>query len=423
MGIDVKIGSGVIPPKSAVPLQRNFPNFLEAYLDCTKNLESTEKMNTWTALSIVGAAMGRKVWLPEEHFTLFPNLYTIIVADPGIFRKSTTTNIGIDMLREIPGVNIPANSLTDASLVDNLSRYGDKFIYNGSEIKHSSALFYASELPVLLKNPYGNIAELLTDFYDCTPYNSNVPWRKETKGGGEVKIHGPCASLIGCATPSSLKECIPVSQMEAGLASRIIFVIETGFPVNLCARTNYNAATELMKQKLIEDLTMINDMAGPMVFTSDADEYFTLWYKEHKTALKEREGDRRFAGYFGRKDTHVKKVSAILSACEGNSRVITIRHVAAAVMALDGLEKEMLSVFAGHGRNINADVLIQMLDYTKAKKQVTEGTLHGKFFRQLNFTELKSAIEHLVAMRQIQLVSDGKTTYYAPIEGAQNLDS
>lgn len=426
MNMRVVIGQGIIPI-IPVPTQREFGNFLRGYIDYTKNQEATERIHMWTGISIIAAALGRKVWMRRAHHTIFPNLYTLIVADPGLFHKSTSTAIGVDLLRDIPTMKIMADRITDASLIEALERAGDKFTYpisGGKELKEvrQSALFcYASEFSVMMKDAYGIVPELLTTFYDGGPQDSSKPWVKETRSAGQVKIYGPLTNLIGCTTPSSLKECIPVTQMEAGLASRIIFVIENELPENFVAIPKYDPSLAPVREKLLNDLHMIHHISGDMTMTTAAEEFYTEWYVAHMHFLHKRQGDRRFAGYFGRKATHIEKVAMILSIAESDSKIVELQHVEMAVELLSGLEKNMLNVIEHGGGNEDAPTMIKVDRYIRSYPNISELDLRRKFMYDVGQVTFGQVIDQLRQIGQIQQNVIGGRIYYSVVPGSKEL--
>ncbi|HUR98766.1 MAG TPA: hypothetical protein VMZ26_11930, partial [Pyrinomonadaceae bacterium] len=149
---------------------RNFPNFIDSYLTFTENQESSVRIHRWVAISIIAAALERKVWLNQGHWLLFPNLYVFIIGPSGIVRKSTSTGIGVDLIRSLPGFKLMSERVTAASLIAQLERSGRKFaLKDGTEMRQSAVFSYASELSIFLGEVFGSISELLTTFYDCAP--------------------------------------------------------------------------------------------------------------------------------------------------------------------------------------------------------------------------------------------------------------
>ena len=106
--------------------QRNYPNFLNAYLQLHMDQFVPAKFHYWAGVSIVAAALERKVWLPwSQTVTYYPNIYTLLVGRPAI-GKSTAVDPAMEFIRDM-NVNgggdmkfIPAQ-ITEAMLLEIMS--------------------------------------------------------------------------------------------------------------------------------------------------------------------------------------------------------------------------------------------------------------------------------------------------------------
>ena len=93
--------------------RRHFPDFLKAYVDSiAPRGEAPERFHFWCAVHAVGGALRRRVYIDAGNFRWMPNWYIILVAPPGVAKKSTVINIGARLLRTVPGVNIGDKSIS-----------------------------------------------------------------------------------------------------------------------------------------------------------------------------------------------------------------------------------------------------------------------------------------------------------------------
>lgn len=390
---------------------RNFPNFIDAYLQFTANQESTKKIHTWVALSIIAAAMERKAYLHAGHFTIFPNLYIFVIGESGVVRKSTSTGIGVDLLRSLDDVQIMSERVTAGSLIQQLERAKREFSVGDSTQRQSAVFCYASELVVFLREVYGSISELLTTFYDCSPNDSSKPWIYETKGEGQVKIFGPCLNILGASTPSWLTKAIPAEEMEGGFSSRVIFVVEKENPDLFVAWPELQPEVEALKPKLIEDLQQIHSLRGSFKKTPEAHRFYEEWYIDYKKrALKET--DARFKGYYGRKPTTIIKLAMALSAAESNDLIFDQRHIEGAISLLNDLEISMLDAFGATGKNILAEPMEKIRLYIQERQSVSHKEVMRLFWRDLNGNELTSILADLGKMDLIETGSQGGQVIY-----------
>ena len=102
--------------------QRIFPNWIQAYMAHSAHSESPDTFHFWTAVSTIAGALRRRVWIDNKYFQWTPNFYIVFVAPPGIAAKTTTINIGMNLLRRVPGVHFGPNSVTWQALIEAFAR-------------------------------------------------------------------------------------------------------------------------------------------------------------------------------------------------------------------------------------------------------------------------------------------------------------
>lgn len=392
------------------PVPRFFDDFIKAYLEFTRGQEASEKIHKWVATSIIAAALERKVWLNRGHYILYPNLYTIIVGASGLVRKSTSTGIGVELLRSLDKFSAMSERVTAASLITQLARAGREFSdYKGAAHKHSAVFCYASELKVFLDDVFGDLKVLLTTFYDCHPNDWRTPWVYENKGEGITRVHGPCLNILGASTPTWLVKCIPPSEMEGGFASRVIFVVENDTPERFIAWPRQDDQT--MKSKLASDLARIHEMSGEFIVSPEAHLWFEAWYREHMLNLS-KVRDPRFSGYFGRKGDTILKIAMSLSASESSSYLIEERHIREAADSLTALEASMYDAFGAAGDNSQATVLRKIWASIRSAKEIRHIDLLKAHWRDVSHKDLIPLVEMLRQMGAVKILSDGGRVIY-----------
>ena len=96
-------------------------HFLRDYVTYNEGTEIPSTFALWCGLAGVSAALGRRVWIDMGPFTIFPNLYVVLVAPSARNRKSTAIGLIENMLREVrPKINIIAQSITPQAMIDAL---------------------------------------------------------------------------------------------------------------------------------------------------------------------------------------------------------------------------------------------------------------------------------------------------------------
>jgi hypothetical protein len=393
---------------------RNFENFFDGYLEYSKGHESTPRVRLWSAVSIVAAALERKVVLDRGYYKLFPNLYTFIIGKSGLIKKSTSTGIAVNLLREVQGVKIMAERMTASSVIEQLLAAGKSVEFNGKKVGQSAVYAYASELAVFLTEVFGSITELLTTFYDCAPHDPTKPWIYQTIARGERKIYGPCLNILGASTKAWLRKCIPHSEMEGGFTSRIIFVVENELPENLVAWPSLSEDNELNRLKLIEDLKSIYQMSGEIKPTDECKKIFTKWYENHSRVVIPRCKDARMIGYLARKGDTILKLAMIHSCASRGDYLITKEDLYWGNRNLDALEPDWKSAFEGLA--IASDLSSELLHFIQSKTLVPKQEVIDTFGKKYPIAEVLRELSTLKSHEEIndhvKLERNLKREYY-----------
>jgi hypothetical protein len=74
-------------------------DFFTSYMEYVGHSESTTIYHRWAMLSGIGALLGRNVWIPFGHMTIYPNQYILLMGTAGA-RKASPLNIIKTLLQE-----------------------------------------------------------------------------------------------------------------------------------------------------------------------------------------------------------------------------------------------------------------------------------------------------------------------------------
>lgn len=390
---------------------RHFPDFIDAYLDYTKYHEASAKIHKWVAISIVASALERKVWMNRGFYLLFPNLYTIIVGQSGLVKKSTSTAIGINLLRELKGLSLLSERMTATSFLRQMSESHKQFEYQGKKVSQSSVTAYASELRVFMEEVFGSMSELLTTFFDCQPNDPSKPWKYRNIKDGETLVFGPCLNILGASTPAWLTRCISPEDMEGGFASRCIFVAELGAPETPVAWPEMTIDLNDKRIKLTEDLKRIYNIVGVVHVEQQAKDFFEKWYINHTKEVIPKNADSRFAGYLGRKGDQILKLAMIKSVAQGDDLIVKEPHIKWALEALEELEPSMKYVFDTYDPNVkktltpmgtSMDLADEILSYISELGPVEIGEVRKMYLNQHNVENFSQTMTELIMSKKVK---------------------
>lgn len=315
-------------------------SFLDLYMRYTSKQESPAEFHLFTAMTMVGAALGRKCYIDRGYYKLFPNFFTILVAGSARCRKSTAINIGVDLLRGVPTTRVIAGKTTPEQFIKELAP-------ESSSTAPLNMLVHSSELSVFLtKQTYGeSMIQVLTDLFDCPD-----AWAYRTKNKGQDFLRNVFLCIIAAATPDSVSKGIPSSALEEGFASRVLFIYRKD-------TDRRNAMPSLsqdevdMKLQLTASLAKIGQIEGEFTLAPAALKWYVEWYNSMEPPT-----DKRMEGFFGRKHDHMLRLGMVLAASQ-LQRIIEIDHMQAALLALEYVETNAPYAFAQIGADANTDFL------------------------------------------------------------------
>lgn len=368
-------------------MARNFPDFLSAYFEYARDGYCPDRFHKWVGLSIVAAAVERKISLMNGRVHRVPNLYVMLVSHPAV-GKTTAMGAGVDLLetlKEKHNVNfrIIPNQITEPAFVK-LMNIIDRYQIPGTTIAlpQSAGFFYASEASAsALQNTFGNFTATMTEFYDCPK-----KFRKDAKVDPSMTvIENACMNLLAGSTFDYLKTLVNDQSVLGGFASRLTYVVEDERRVK---ETKWGASQEFdsrVARALVEDLAHINKLIGPMKPTDGFKRRWEEWKPKFDQYLIDLKSER-MESIMARKGTCLEKVSMLLSISEGDSLILTEDHFDRALELVEDVYKDNAMIIAS--------AAVAQIDTQKGTNQLIMQTLKKNGGKMP-----KSALYRAVAMK------------------------
>lgn len=282
----------------------------------------------FVALSIIGAALGNRVYYPFQDKKLYPNLWLCLVAPSSIFRKSTCLDFGVNILRMAKPEVLLAPSFSAESLWDILEeRPQGIFVY--SEF---------NELTGLLRRDYASGARpFLAKLYDCPL----VPPTRKLRGR-EWTIVNPVVSMLSATTTNWWTTTR--ADLEGGFLCRWLFIP---------ARTKrsplaWPESADLKKQNaLVKELQRFGKLRGEVVFTDAARKEYDKWLiKFEGTDFGSGGGDGSLLPFISRYETTALKLAIILEVASSGGVLVSETSIKEACNLINWITRE-LAILAG----------------------------------------------------------------------------
>lgn len=359
---------------------RHYTDWLETYLSVAiEGSEAPIMAHFWTGVSTIAGAIRRRVWIDQGRFEWTPNFFIVLTSPPGVIHKSTTINIGYEMLKEVPDVRIAPNSITPASLLQEMvdSAFEDPDIGLTAPLTAS-----VSEIGTFLKPDDPELIVTLIDLWD----GSKRPFKKRTVGRGFEEIPSPWFNLIGCTTPGWIAENIAPSALSGGLISRIIFPYGDKKRKRVALPDeHFRPDRGEVEDKLIEDLIHISKLHGPMEITTEAREWTRLWYERHEDRMDSLSAklDERTLYSLSRKPTMLFKLAIIASLSRSDDLKITPVDLLRSLNALEEAEETSHKAFALVGKPLIPKMVELLVEFVHQSGEAATFEAAYRFFVDL----------------------------------------
>lgn len=312
----------------------------------------------------------RKVWV-KTFEVLYPTLYTIIVAPPGV-GKSVITSLTQKFWLDMPDHHVSPTAVSRASLIDALNEAQRKIIHPTTQQVQSfnSLMVVVNELGVFIPGYDNEFMNTLTDIYDGKPYTE-----KKRSSKLDLEMKAPQLSLLAATTPSYLNAVMPEGAWDQGFISRVVLVYSGETQLrSLFQKKTIDAAPY---DDLLHDLKIIGSLYGEIFFTPEAATAIDMWHMKKGPPTPDYP---KLAHYNTRRTQHLLKLCMVAAVSEGNDLIVTIEHFHTALSWLLEAEQFMPDIFRSMAIGGDAKALEDCHHYAhqvylKTKEDVSEARL------------------------------------------------
>lgn len=377
------------------------PSWVEKVVASTREAESPERFQYWSALTAISAAIGKKVFLDRYYYKLYPNLYVFLVAKSGL-RKGNPVILTKKLMQESNTVRIISGRNSVQAILKDLAKAHS--IEGGGVLKDASGFLISGELAAfLIKDP--EALTILTDLYDT---HANEPeWKNTTKTQGVDTLKNPCLTLLGATNEDHFKDAVPPTAIGGGFIARTLIVYES-------KRRVINSL--MYKPKVIPNikdlatyLKEISKLTGEFTMSPEVMKYYDEWYHSFtlesgldKTGTIERMGDT------------VLKVAMCLALSETITLEITMKPMVEAIKVCVECLAGLKHVTMGAGKSELAEetsIVLKELIRNEPLYRRTRKQLLQKYWGEFDSVVLDRIIESLLGAGAVTVQDAGKERF------------
>lgn len=332
-------------------------DYLNVY---TAGSESPQHFHAWSFLSIVSAALGRKISLPFGFTDIYPNQYIMLIGSPGS-RKSSAIKAAVKLLKDSGYKHTSANKTTkekfllDLAGVDNqeINAKGNNFeeIFGDMDLRGASnaqMLIAADEFTNFIGAGNYEFISLLGELWDCPDDYDN-----RMKNSKSYTIREPVINIIGGNTATGFATAFPPEVIGQGFISRLLLIygertdVRNTIPPRPCPKVH---------AQLVSKLQEISELSGAVILEGEAFDAVDTIYKNWQDV-----DDVRFANYSSRRLTHLLKLCMVFAAMSLRTYII-IEDVISAHTILTQAELNMPRALGEFGKGKHSEVASKVMD-------------------------------------------------------------
>lgn len=269
------------------------PSFLDRYTRYASDMtDSPPEFHLAVGLAILSAAVGNHIWFNAWGQPVYLNLWNVILAPSGFYRKSTAMRIGLNLLGEECRENMLPNDFTKEKLIEDLSLRPRGII---------PVWEFGSLLKAMNADYNGGMKEMLTEIYDA-------PFYERVTKGGVNRIDKPAVSILAASTIDWVIDRITGGDLNSGFLARFLYWPATqkngwkGFNCEINPQD---------KEYLTEFLHFVIDVRGELTFPKDVKKQYDVWLRNHEEEVNEQKLPSVLQGFYTRIATYVLKFAAL----------------------------------------------------------------------------------------------------------------
>lgn len=377
-------------------------DFISLYVEWLRETESPTIHHRWSALTMLGALIGRRAYFEFGSGTIFPNLYTLLLGGPGT-RKSVAIKQAHRVATATGYAHMSKTRTTREKFLVDLQGLQDgaelqdgDFILGQDPDAPREVFICCDEFMEFIGIKNMAFIQLLGVLFD---YDLDVPYEDGTKNTQSIKIKDPTVSILGGMTPQNFAMSFPPEILGQGFFSRILIIhgepsgVKYTIPPPKCP---------IKQQAMMEALQRATICGtGLIKYTPAAFEILDDIYQRH--ADKYFVQDARFTSYHNRRFLHLLKLCMLTAFSRGSSE-IDAEDVVYANTTLAYAERFMPRALGEFGKSQTSEVANKIVEFISSDARVFSTDEVWNIVRMdlKNYTDLASILANLSRAGKIE---------------------
>jgi hypothetical protein len=382
-------------------------DFFDQYLAYTQETEACAIYHRWCAIISISALLARNVWLKHGHFTVYPNIYGMLIGEPGA-RKSTAIKIAKKLMQQTGYYTFASNRTSKEKFLLDLSKG-----MNGADIIDD----------ILEENIFGSkeATSRITECFVCNDeFNnfiglSNIDfisilgelwdyegvYENKLKNSQSDYIPNPAITILGGNTQTNFAAAFPPSVLGQGFFSRLLLIYgervrpKITFPAEPTTEATEAIVSTLKRLRTIP----LQEYSIPISSKNLLDKIYRSWRDLD---------DPRFASYSNRRFNHLLKLVLIYASIEFRNTV-SEGDIIKANTILTYTEHFMPKALGEIGKSRHSDTSHKVVQIILSAPGVSK---FKDIWKHVNndlekMTDLATLLQNLVAADKIQQVEGG----------------
>jgi len=314
-------------------------DFVDTFLAFSAERPSPELFRKWAAITTLSGALEKRVWTMTKGGPQYANLYTMLVAPPGV-GKSQAINPAEQLLLATKKFKVAPHSVTAASYIDALQRAECVKIKpdKSGPVTFHHLFVFAAELGVFLNTHDLGFLSIINVLFDH-PHSYREERRHSLKD--PIDIPNPMTTLLMGSQPGFLATLLPETAWNMGFTSRILMVYAST-PVKVPLFGEYTSM-ESLEKKLVAKLDECAEYYGEIKWEKAAAEEIIKWLDGDCQPIPDHP---KLANYLPRRgSSFAVKLAMVAAMSRGDELAIRKQDVERAIGWLLEIEAVMPQIF------------------------------------------------------------------------------